>query len=261
MGVVIVRIHRAIKREILPSLIFINMIRLKDLLHEVSLDQLKTQFADTGKITNAEFVEIIDSTSSKSAYPIWLIKHVDILKESVTDKIFSSKDTKKDKNIVSHKIINIKSFTNPSDKKKISLKSFHFILGENSLSIFEAFQTDEIAGLQKEDCIKFLKKHKNEKKDAFIAGLTNVYDGKLFIFFNMDRIQNLTKERIVPHECLHLTRYLLTIMENKDIDFKDKNWWKKTKFVNLTDNNEELFSEVLERCTYIVFDQLHKYFK
>jgi hypothetical protein len=52
------------------------MIRLKSLLFEVSLDQLKTQFVDTGKITDSEFTEIIDSTGGKSAYATWLTKMV-----------------------------------------------------------------------------------------------------------------------------------------------------------------------------------------
>jgi hypothetical protein len=52
------------------------MIRLKSLLFEVSLDQLKTQFVNTGKITDSEFVEIIDATGGKSAYATWLTKMV-----------------------------------------------------------------------------------------------------------------------------------------------------------------------------------------
>jgi hypothetical protein len=52
------------------------MIRLKSLLFEVSIDQLKTQFVDTGKITDSEFTEIIDASGGKSAYATWLTKHV-----------------------------------------------------------------------------------------------------------------------------------------------------------------------------------------
>jgi hypothetical protein len=52
------------------------MIRLKSLLFEVSLDQLKTQFVDTGKITDSEFTEIIDASGGKSAYATWLTKMV-----------------------------------------------------------------------------------------------------------------------------------------------------------------------------------------
>lgn len=52
------------------------MIRLRSLLFEVSLDQLKTQFVDTGKISDSEFTEIIDSAGGKSAYATWLTKMV-----------------------------------------------------------------------------------------------------------------------------------------------------------------------------------------
>jgi hypothetical protein len=40
----------------------------------VSIDQLKTQFVDTGKISDSEFTEIIDATGAKSAYATWLTK-------------------------------------------------------------------------------------------------------------------------------------------------------------------------------------------
>ena len=48
-------------------------------------------------------------------------------------------------------------------------------------------------------------------------------------------------------------------MDNKDIDIKEPNWWKKTKFTKLDDDNEELFAEVLERCTEVVFNELKSY--
>ena len=60
-------------------------ILLKNLLLEVSLDQLKTQFVDTGKITDSEFTEIIDSSGGKSAYATWLSK-------KVADKIINAED-------------------------------------------------------------------------------------------------------------------------------------------------------------------------
>ena len=52
------------------------MIRLKTLLFEVSIDQLKTQFVDTGKISDSEFTEIVDASGGKSAYATWLTKQV-----------------------------------------------------------------------------------------------------------------------------------------------------------------------------------------
>ena len=72
------------------------MIKLKHLLLEVSIDQLKTQFVDTGKITDSEFTEIIDSSGGKSAYATWLTKQVvakrinaeDIYKYNAYFKVF-----------------------------------------------------------------------------------------------------------------------------------------------------------------------------
>ena len=52
------------------------MIQLKTLLFEISIDQLKTQFVDTGKITDSEFAEIVDSAGGKSAYATWLTKMI-----------------------------------------------------------------------------------------------------------------------------------------------------------------------------------------
>jgi len=60
-------------------------ILLKNLLLEVSLDQIKTQFVDTGKLTDSEFTEIIDSSGGKSAYATWLSK-------KVADKIIKAED-------------------------------------------------------------------------------------------------------------------------------------------------------------------------
>jgi len=51
-------------------------ISLTKLLLEASLDQLKTQFVDSNKITDSEFTEIIDATGGKSAYATWLTKKV-----------------------------------------------------------------------------------------------------------------------------------------------------------------------------------------
>lgn len=61
------------------------MIRLKRLLFEASIDQLKTQFVDSGKLTDSEFTEIIDSAGGKSAYATWLTK-------KVVDKLIKPED-------------------------------------------------------------------------------------------------------------------------------------------------------------------------
>jgi len=62
----------------------------------VSIDQLKTQFVDTGKISDSEFTEIIDASGAKSAYATWLtkqfinktIKAEDLYKYNTYFKIF-----------------------------------------------------------------------------------------------------------------------------------------------------------------------------
>ena len=72
------------------------MIKLKSLLFEVSIDQLKTQFVDTGKISDSEFTEIVDASGAKSAYTTWLtkqfvdktIKAEDLYKYNTYFKIF-----------------------------------------------------------------------------------------------------------------------------------------------------------------------------
>jgi hypothetical protein len=58
---------------------------LTKLLLEASLDQLKTQFVDSNKITDSEFTEIIDATGGKSAYATWLTK-------KVADKVIKAED-------------------------------------------------------------------------------------------------------------------------------------------------------------------------
>ena len=58
---------------------------LTTLLLEVSLDDLKSQFVDTNKISQEEFDEIINAVGNKSAYATWLTK-------KVADKIIKGED-------------------------------------------------------------------------------------------------------------------------------------------------------------------------
>lgn len=181
-------------------------------------------------------------------------------KEDLTFK-FESQKVKKTKGILSHEIITISPFDTPDGyKKNLTTPSFHLIFGKDSLALFDVFDTDEIAGLKREDCVKKLKvlkeKGETEKYGAFIAGLTNVFEDKIFLFINCERMKEDNQPlRVIPHECLHLSRLLLTFSENKKINLNKKNWWKNVNFTELNDENEETFGEVLERCTTIVFDR------
>ena len=53
----------------------INLIR-EIILTETSIELLKTQFVDTGKITQEVFEDIVTASSNKSAYATWLVSKV-----------------------------------------------------------------------------------------------------------------------------------------------------------------------------------------
>jgi len=57
----------------------------RNLLVEVSLSDLKQQFVDTGKVSQADFSEIETAVGTKTAYATWLIK-------KVADKLIKSED-------------------------------------------------------------------------------------------------------------------------------------------------------------------------
>ena len=71
--------------QILISNNYLLTTLLKEIITEVSIDQLKTQFVDAGKISSEDFKEIIDATGNKSAYATWLAK-------KVADKIIKPED-------------------------------------------------------------------------------------------------------------------------------------------------------------------------
>ena len=74
--------------QILISNRYLLTTLLKEIITEVSIDQLKTQFVDAGKISSEDFKEIIDATGNKSAYATWLTK-------KVADETIKSEDISK----------------------------------------------------------------------------------------------------------------------------------------------------------------------
>jgi hypothetical protein len=74
--------------QILISNNYLLTTLLKEIITEVSIDQLKTQFVDAGKISSEDFKEIIDATGNKSAYATWLAK-------KVADETIKSEDISK----------------------------------------------------------------------------------------------------------------------------------------------------------------------
>ena len=86
--------------QILISNSYLLTTLLKEIITEVSIDQLKTDFVDTGKISSEDFKEIIKVTGKKSAYATWLVKKVEsklIKPEDISkyEKYFSTFDRNK----------------------------------------------------------------------------------------------------------------------------------------------------------------------
>lgn len=72
--------------ERLEQLIFRADARLqKPFLLEVSIQDLKTQFVDTQKVSEQDFEEIVAAVGNKSAYATWLVK-------KVADKLIKGED-------------------------------------------------------------------------------------------------------------------------------------------------------------------------
>jgi hypothetical protein len=132
-------------------------------------------------------------------------------------------------------------------------------MGYGSLSLFDALETTEVAGLRRDDTERFIEELNQagmtEKNNAFIAGLTNIHKkNEFFIFYNLERMGHSPgyASRLLAHEPLHMARLLITTIENPEIDYLKDPW------VNLSDENEEYFAEMLERVAAISTDRFVK---
>jgi hypothetical protein len=168
----------------------------------------------------------------------------------------------KKENIILHEVVEIEEY-DAVGEKNVNLPKFHLIYGNNSLAIFDAFGVDEVAGLKREDAVEFIenlkKQGKTEKDGSFMAGLTNFSGDQIFMFFNVERLNfKGFANRVLPHEALHLSRYLISLYKNKWMreNLNTPNWWedKRATFTELNDDNEEFFAETLERTTAIAMD-------
>ena len=166
------------------------------------------------------------------------------------------------KGVLLHEIVTLEEFDLP-DEENINFYPFHLIYGDSSLSIFDAFGVDEVAGLKRKDCEEFINnlkaQGKTEKDGSFMAGLTNYVGDKLFMFFNVARLSyEGFANRVLPHEALHLSRSLISLYKNDWVreNLNTPKWWedKRAVFVDMGDSNEEFFAETLERTTAIAMD-------
>lgn len=142
-----------------------------------------------------------------------------------------------------------------TDRQGLVTPEFRVIFGEGSESIFDALGTDEVAGLRRADARKHIEKLRREGRTeadgAFIAGLTNVHEGRIFMFFNVTRLRSSTSysHRVLTHEPLHLARMLISKGLRPSLDFY------KDAYRRLDDRTEELFAETLERGAAIALDR------
>jgi hypothetical protein len=131
---------------------------LKELLTEVSVEQLKTQFVDSNKISQKDFDEIINTTS-KTAYITWLAK-------KIADKIIKSED-----------IYKYKKYFSIFDRRK---KEYPFVdinqyKTSKDLSQFIS-KSVEIANKESEDPSQQKGVSKSNKYSEFKIGSVDGYD-------------------------------------------------------------------------------------
>ena len=168
--------------------------------------------------------------------------------------------------IALHQIIEIGIFDLPDDyRKEVKLKPYHILFGEDSLSLYNAFNITTTAGLSKQACEEHIAKMKatgkTEKDDAFIGGLVNFAGPTLYQFFNLQVLERPNNSyRLIPHESLHVARNLISFFENPKMDASQEKWWDKPEntYTDLKDASEEFFAEVLERATEVAFTRYNK---
>ena len=159
--------------------------------------------------------------------------------------------------VVSDEIIDIDPFEAPG-AGVVDPPQFRVIFGNGSLSIFDALKVEEIAGLKRSDAEKKIRELKSQGKTeadgAFIAGLTNIHGRQIFMFFNLDRLNSSLEyaHRVLTHEPLHMARFLITTIQNPNVDYFND------PYVKLDDDNEEYFGEVLERVAAIAMNRYSK---
>lgn len=132
---------------------------LREALLEVSVEQLKQQFVDSGKISDKVFEEIITSSGGKSAYVTWLVK-------KVVDKIIKEEDVYKYKNYIN---------TFERNKNKYLYKDINQYKTSEDVSKFINTSL-EIIGREKEDPSSIKGIDKKSKYKEFELGNVDGFD-------------------------------------------------------------------------------------
>src|SRR5574343_953446 len=84
---------------------------------------------------------------------------------------------------------------------------FDLVTFPKSSDLFDKYlKSDEEFGLKRADAV-------DKYKNAYIAGLTNVYKGRPFIFINTTRMKDEKDIGVVPHEIFHLALIKYTVKQ------------------------------------------------
>lgn len=143
---------------------------IREVIMEVSAEQLKQQWVDTGKISDEVFQEILDVSKNKSAYATWLVKRVaegSVKEEDIYkfEKYFHIFDNNKNKYPIKD-IGKIQSEVDPNTGKVINDKNVKDFIRISS----------EIAQQNKEDPSSVKGASKSDKYKEFYIGSVEGFD-------------------------------------------------------------------------------------
>jgi len=253
------------KKELFIDMMSVNPTKKKKGIMSYMIKELRDTFnLSQDQITFSDLTPEGEKFVAKKTYADGGETSGLITDEQVRDLSFKIKieNVPLKKGVLLHEIVTLEEF-DLGKEKNINFYPFHLIYGDSSLAIFDAFGVDEVAGLKRADAEKKINElkaqGKTEKDGSFMAGLTNYVGDKLFMFFNVARLSyEGFANRVLPHEALHLSRNLITLLKNNWIreNLNTPKWWedKRAVWVSMDDSNEEFFAETLERTTAIAMD-------
>jgi hypothetical protein len=89
--------------------------------------------------------------------------------------------------------------------KVIHRFNYDILLGDESIELFDYFESDYIHGMTRDEC----EAYGNSIFDAYIAGMANVWNGRPFIFINISRcFDPIDAVALITHEVAHLQNIL-----------------------------------------------------
>lgn len=148
--------------------------KLKELLYEaliaeVSIDQLKQQFVDAGKIDDKTFQEVVDASGGKGAYATWLLK-----------KVTTPEDIARKKNLATIKaedIYKYKKYLNVFHRRKreFPFQDINRVKSPSDLQEFIA-KAVQLANAESEDPSAQKGVSKSDKYAEFKIGNVEGYD-------------------------------------------------------------------------------------